>query len=174
MFPATLGAAPVACTGAVGAMLTPSSGCQTGTTADAEALTTLQLNDDGLFGFDDWRAIDDPSVALRLGLPLGRGAFSGTWSIQDVWKILGARHLMVVLESQFTSTFVAYLIDSGVSALTYGSPLSDWNGDSREIMHISVYYRKGVRDVPEPHLLLLFGLGLLVASRRLAASRPHR
>jgi hypothetical protein len=156
------------------AQVTPSSACQIGSTQN-DFLNPLQVNADGLFGFSDWKfgekELEASEQAVNLGFHVSGGLLSGTWSINDVWKSLGITHLMIVLKGG-TDNFAAYLIDFGATSGTYSTAFfNPKNGNGKDISHISVYYRTGMRVVPEPQLLVLFGLGLFFVSRRLSALR---
>jgi hypothetical protein len=69
--------------------------------------------------------------------------------------------------------YVGYLIADGATSGTYLTPFKNLNGkgNATGISHISAYYRIQQNTVPEPQMLVLFGVGLLCAARRLRRVR---
>ncbi|WP_019025034.1 MULTISPECIES: PEP-CTERM sorting domain-containing protein [unclassified Thioalkalivibrio] len=129
----------------------------------------------GFFGISDWQfdgrwedppdsngdplEFDPADPTLNL-VTLDGHSLSGTWTL-DPSFVYG--DLLFLFKDGGNTNLVGYLI-TGYSG-SYSTPFSSppfplpGAGNDRDISHVSIYYRPG-GHVPEPHTLLLVGLGL--------------
>lgn len=163
----------------------PSSGCTILNPLDGAVnddvsppASSYTVNVEQFFGFDDW-SFDGKWDSVTGGFVDSSGLFnftgdgqSGTFTaVGDLTDL----EIMFVFKDGGDTNLVGYLID--VTALlaraddtgTYSSPFEEppftFPGTgSRDISHISVYYREGggppPQELPEPTALALFGIGL--------------
>ena len=177
-------AAGITCSAALAAKVTPTTACEIGSTNNDKLGPTpadYQVNKDEIFGFDDWLFAEKAfsgGESVDFGLTITGDAFSGTWSIDDVWTTLGVTELMLVFKdgNHIPDSYVAYLVLTGATSGTYASPFTHKSGSGTPtaISHISVYFRADdVPDVPEPATLALLGIGLAATARRYRRSRQR-
>lgn len=174
-------ASGIACGVSISGKVTPTTACEIGSTNNDQLGPTpadYQVNKDEIFGFDDWLFAEkgfDSEELVDFGLTLTGDAISGTWSIDDVWTTLGVTEIMFVFKdgTHIPDKYVAYLLLTGATSGTYMTPFTHMSGSGvpTEISHISVYYRIGEADVPEPSVLALLGFGLAASARRYYRSR---
>jgi hypothetical protein len=183
LLPGSARADGIACPPAYSGGVSPSTACQVGG-AHNDFLNPLQVNEDSLFGFDDWvfagKAVgassDAPTVDIGFGAT-GTG-LAGDWFVNDdIWTDLGVSHLMLVMKGgtpHQPGGFLAYLIETGATDGTYVSPfvnLNNPNAGLTGISHISAYVRLQETDVPEPASTALLGFGLTAAGAWLRRKR---
>jgi hypothetical protein len=183
-FPGRASAAGITCSATIGFNppiadnVTPSTGCELGSTNNdslGSDPALYQVNQDGMFGFDDWLfAGKAPSGSeaedADIGFSVVGNSISGTWSIADLWSTLPISHLMLVFKggNHEPDTYVAYLIEVGATEGDYLTPFKHHSRDqATDISHISAYVRQGTSTIPEPSALALLGFGLTAAARRL-------
>jgi hypothetical protein len=188
LIPTPLRAASIICPANIGNNapisdnVTPSVGCEIGGTNN-DRLNPLQVNVDSMFGFNDWifaeKILEPGDDEIDIGLSFLGGRRSGTWSIDDIWTTLGITDLMLVFKGGSSQNiqpdnYVGYLIASGATSGSYTTPFKNikGKGNAADISHITAYFRVDQHTVPEPQLLVLFGLGLFLFARRLSRRRP--
>jgi PEP-CTERM motif len=187
-FAGAASAAFIPCTGTgpssydISTKVTPNQGCTILAPLNGAANDTASLvNQEGFFSITDWlfdgkydninaTTGTDGSTLFNFTGGAQSGTFSkvGTWNFTDV---------MFVFKDGGDTNLVGYRINMpvlGSSSGNYASPFTeppfDFNGNNtRDISHISVYYRDGGGGppnivVPEPAILGLLGLGLVVLS----------
>jgi len=177
--PGPADAAGIACPGAYSGGVSPSTACQVGG-AHNDFLDPLQVNEDSLFGFDDWvfagKALESDTDAATVDIGFGAVGtnLSGEWFVDGgVWTDPGISHLMLVLKGgrpHQPGGFLAYLIETGATEGTYVSPFVNLNNPQAGftgISHISAYVRAQPTDVPEPASVTLVGFGLLATAASL-------
>jgi hypothetical protein len=154
-------------------------GCEILQPLDGKANDDLALiNSIGFFGITNWLANGKyDSLTSSSGVDTSTlfnftgGKGSGTYSY--VGPALPPGDVMLVFKDGADTNLVAYLLQQPYGG-TYSSPFTNppfptSNGQTKDISHISVYYRNGTNggsgdptgDVPEPATLALVGLGLL-------------
>lgn len=136
-------------------------------------------NDFPFFGFNDW--LFDNKVIEGNNLVSTYFTFTGTTQ-SGGYTLIGAPtyDFMFVFKDGGSTNLVAYLLPA--SSGTYSTPFvnppfSASGSGSRDISHISIYYRTGDGGgdddvIPEPGVLFLMGAGLLglgMARRRKSA-----
>ena len=157
--------------------VTGTSACQLGT-ENNDFLNPLQVNDDLMFGYDDWDfrykkdyettgGADTSSLELSLLADSGGDARkSGTWTIKSTAFSMYQDIMLVFKDGMgVPDVYVGYLL-----SMTSGdcdSPFKNSNNANlKEISHISIYTR-GTQvglppEVPIPAALPLFGTGLAI------------
>ncbi len=126
----------------------------------------LTVNEAGFFGSTDW--MFGGKIGNDSGYNGSPGGQSGSWDISNVisntWD-----DIMLVFKSGQGTQLVGYQLNDGVTNGTWESPFEkaafNFNGkNTKDVSHISVYYRQGqeppTQSVPEPTSMLgLLGLG---------------
>ncbi|MDX9884116.1 PEP-CTERM sorting domain-containing protein [Thauera sp.] len=170
--------------------LTPDISSQVVTNAGCEILSPLngQVNDDvagtavnegGFFG----ATASDPDSLWTFGgkylesgstpyagISITGTALEGTWSVDQT--VLNMYEIMFIFKDGNDTNLVGYLIET--TSGTYETPFllppfvaENGNATSKNISHVSVYYRDAgdggppPAEVPEPGPLSLLGLGLM-------------
>ncbi|WP_026278713.1 MULTISPECIES: PEP-CTERM sorting domain-containing protein [unclassified Thioalkalivibrio] len=136
----------------------------------------------GFFGFSDWLfdgRWTSPGTNSSTLASFDGNRHSGQWALDAEWEY---GDLLFLFNHGSGTNLVGFLM-TGMSG-SYNSPFTqppfDYPGmATRNISHISVYYRSGAAGtVPEPRTMLLMGLGLgllglvLRRNRRLGPSSP--
>jgi hypothetical protein len=175
----TAHASGIVCPVAYASAVTLNAGCQIGGDHN-DFLAPLQVNEDSLFGYDDWvfagkavgTSTDEPVIDIGFGAT-GNG-LGGEWFVDDdLWTGLGIANLMIVMKGGAANQpggFLAFLIETGETEGTYVSPFVNLRNPTvlTGISHLSAYVRQDEgEDVPEPASLALVGIGLLAAAARL-------
>lgn len=158
------------------------SGCQLGSTNNDFVSDPLRVNLDEMFGFSDWiyDAKDNDINGVdngvnNLGLNLSGDQQSGSWSLLAS-AFSQYSDIMLVFKGGAGNTdpdvYVGFLLSA--TSGDYESPFTNpSSGNLKNISHVSIYGRgtgSGTM-VPEPGLLVLFGVGALALGlgRRLSA-----
>ncbi|MBL4891335.1 MAG: hypothetical protein JKX91_05830 [Rhizobiaceae bacterium] len=159
--------------------VTGTSACQLGTTNnDKLNPLPLQVNDDLMFGYNDWnfsyRLNYDPisetgTNSLQLSLLADSGGdarISGTWSIVSTAFSMYQDIMLVFKDGMgVPDVYVGYLLS--MTSGDYDSPFKNSNNANlKDISHVSIYTR-GTQvglppEVPIPAALPLFGTGLAI------------
>ncbi|MDX2230306.1 MAG: PEP-CTERM sorting domain-containing protein [Leptolyngbyaceae cyanobacterium bins.349] len=136
----------------------------------------LTVNTEKFFGFGDW------SFAGKIGETLsnaGQGSGkSGSYNLTSIFKN-SWQDVMLVFKSGQNTTLVGYLLGDNVTQGQWSSPFDSSLFDvrnTRDVSHISVYYREGGNNaaVPEPTTMAgiaLAGAGMAAYRRRRAAAK---
>jgi hypothetical protein len=150
--------------------LSGSPACQYSTTANNDFLNTnpITVNAEQFFGFNDWKF--GGKIGENTGYNgVGTGQ-SGTWNITSVAQANWINAMLIFKDGNDT-TLVGYLTNTLLSG-NWSSPFENppFNvRNTRNVSHISVYYREG-QPIPTPALLPgLVGLGLAAARRKKSA-----
>jgi hypothetical protein len=147
--------------------VTGTSGCQISDSKNQDDEKAVTVNADKFFGFDNWVFTGKTEYKDNEGQ-------SGTWNISNLFPN-SWDDIMLVFKSGNNTTLVGYLLQDGVTSGTWASPFekSIFNvPNTRDVSHISVYYRVGQptppQSVPEPGSLVALSLigGAMVLSRR--------
>lgn len=134
--------------------------------------STYTVNVNSFFGFNTWKfdgKYENGTDASSLFNFTGGGQ-SGTYTFvgSNIYS-----DLMLVFKAGAGTNLVGYLLNVTTPSGTYASPFSDppfdlpGNSSTKDISHISVYYRAGdpgvppSGNVPEPATIAMLGLGLL-------------
>jgi hypothetical protein len=178
LLPGMAGAAVTACPSAIAATspttpgLYANVGCQYSTSASQDFLNTnpITVNAEQFFGFTDWQfdgkwELPDTGPGTDSSARVNfSGGQSGTWNFVDS---SGVADFLFVFKDGADTTRVGYRVapNPGCSPCTYASPFINPPfpvGDkTKNISHISVYFREGSTQVPEPGALALVALGLV-------------
>jgi PEP-CTERM motif len=159
-------AATLSCSSTVANKVTGTTGCEYSTTANQDFLNTdpMTVNAEQFFDFTDW------AFGGKIGVDQGYAGIgegqSGTWNISSVFQNTWD-DVMLVFKSGKNTTLTGYMLQDGVTSGSWLNPFT------KDVSHISVYYRSGsqppVTAVPEPATLMGLGLvasGMVIARRR--------
>jgi hypothetical protein len=165
----------IGCPSNIADHVSSTSACQYSSNQNNDSVASnrpLTVNEEAFFGFTDWKFSSKPSTSSSGQL--------GDWNIssliQNTWS-----DAMLIFKSGANTTLVGYKLTPGVTFGTWNSPfeksLFTSLRNTRDVSHISVYYREGAvtpptAAVPEPTTmagLALAGAGFAAMRRRQAA-----
>lgn len=165
----------IACPSNIADNVTGTSTCQYSSNQNQDSVASnrpLTVNTEAFFGFTDWKFSSKPTQSST--------GQSGTWNIssliQNTWS-----DAMLIFKSGAGTTLVGYKLTPGTTSGTWTSPfeksLFSSVPNTRDVSHISIYYREGAvtppaAAVPEPTTmagLALAGAGFAAMRRRQAA-----
>ena len=155
------------CTGdfaVIAGKVASNSGCQVSTEPNDVPQPGL-VNSEEFFGFDDWlfdgKFPESPGTLVDFTTGVGGDGAgqSGTWSVDSgFWDIYS--EVMLIFKNGDMTTLVGYLLTSadglsGTWASPFTNPPFQTTGGTKDVSHISTYYREGTSEVPEPGSLFL-------------------
>jgi hypothetical protein len=142
-------------------VLTAASGCQYLDPPNASTVANeSNVNAAGFFSTTNWR-----QVGAKIDLASGAGQ-TGTWSIASA--NFAAFDYMIVFKDGSGTNLIGFLLNELFSSGGWSSPFENppfvqlKENQVKDVSHYTLFSRDGERQVSEPGVLVLFGLGLLM------------